>query len=68
MQEAIEVGYQVEAVHSQEVILTCSKLDRRLRRAIGTHTMLKSPAPDLYCASNQVNRWTRFGVCYLRSK
>ena len=35
MQEAIEVGYQVEAVHSQEVILTCSKLDRRLRRAIG---------------------------------
>jgi hypothetical protein len=62
MQEAIEVGYQVEAVNS------CSKLDRRLRRAIGTHTMLKSPAPDLYCASNQVNRWTRFGVCYLRSK
>jgi len=25
----------VEAVHSQKVILTCSKLDRRLRRAIG---------------------------------
>jgi hypothetical protein len=25
----------VEAVHSQKVILTCGKLDRRLRRAIG---------------------------------
>jgi len=25
----------VEAVHSEKVILTCSKLDRRLRRAIG---------------------------------
>jgi hypothetical protein len=25
----------VEAVHSQKVILTCSKLDRRLREAIG---------------------------------
>jgi hypothetical protein len=25
----------VEAVHSQKVILTCAKLDRRLRRAIG---------------------------------
>jgi len=25
----------VEAVHSQKVILTCAKLDHRLRRAIG---------------------------------
>jgi len=25
----------VEAVHSQKVILSCGKLDRRLRRAIG---------------------------------
>jgi hypothetical protein len=25
----------VESVHSQKVILNCSKLDRRLRRAIG---------------------------------
>jgi len=25
----------VAAVHSQKVILTCSKLDRRLRQAIG---------------------------------
>jgi hypothetical protein len=25
----------VEAVHSQKVILTCRKLDHRLRRAIG---------------------------------
>jgi hypothetical protein len=51
MQEAIEVGHQVEAVHSQKVILTYSKLDRRLRRAIGhAHTMLKSPAPELFIA------------------
>ena len=28
----------VEAVHSQKVILNCAKLERRLRRAIGSRT------------------------------